>query len=328
MENQLALSNELQTLRDNQSLIPSDLKEDILAYVENHKIEIDFDYRDTLSDKQIEKLFSNKRIIEGLYEIGESIMESNLDYQSDLEYELVKEVIKEFELDEDSYEHDKYEDFIEEVKQLVYDNLEVNYDFDSLLKDTDVNVVAVLYSNYDCQSSNYCSTYSYEPSYFQDMIDFLNINPQEFKKLAKGRLALSGNFPNIKSRTGKSVVDINSFIRELENNSSPSLFIFVNRMSAKEAIDLLSVQEKDNPKQYLTVKKGTMCGLFCHWQGGGSMMECEVIQDSMIKTYKDKYTYVELDEEHVRHSYTLSQVYGCYDSIYANGGFQNFYIKK
>ncbi len=293
----------------------------IVKYVQDNPIEIYWDYRDELSKEQIEEIFADtsteEKLMECVWSVQDSIMDMNLDYSFSLETEFQDQVLKEFDLE------DIEDDRKESLYELIRDNIVFDWNFDKLFSKSSVNVVVTAHSNYDCLSSDWAmeSTYEYYDSYFGDMLDFLNINPAKFKEEVDkiDYLNTGGEFPDLPERNDKEVIKIEDLLQELNNNTSPSNYIFITRMPVDEAIEFFKEKEK---AEYVLIKKDTISGLFSHFQGGGSLLECYVKQDSFIKikTDKSKHTCLDIEVEPVKHYYTVADVYGIYNSEFERGG--------
>jgi hypothetical protein len=116
-----------------------------------------------------------------------------------------------------------FDRYADEFRQEVYargysDGIE------KLLKNTCAIPVRIeLLSNYDCINSHWFESqggFSYEESYFGDMVDALRLNPKKVKQLllAHGEKA-RGRFPDRKSRDGLELVSYEQFYEELINSS-------------------------------------------------------------------------------------------------------------
>ncbi len=300
--------------------LTEEIKEKLIDFVKNSTQEIYWDYRDSLSKEQYKDLFKAKTLEE---------FKNNL---NDLECELWENCIEETNRIEDYLienamsESNISEDLQDEVRELLQEYFNIDLNEKDLYKNTSLNMVLTLYSNYDCLNSNWLesqSGYSYKESYFGDLLDTLNINPQTFKKRVKelGYFPVAGKFPNYKYRDGKEVVSIDSLIRELENTSSgANLLTFIVETTLDEAIEMF---EKYLDSKYVSIKKGTMCGLFDSFNGGGSVLELKVVNGQRkIKLKKDEYTHLTLNVEEGVHHYTIDKVYGMCRGYCSNGGFE------
>lgn len=86
-------------------------KEDIQKYIEQNQPEIYWDQRDELSAEQIETIVTDP---DGLQSVEDEIWENNIDYISEMEDSLIKEVISEFDLEGDQ-DDDKFREFCQGI---------------------------------------------------------------------------------------------------------------------------------------------------------------------------------------------------------------------
>ena len=114
---------------------------EIQKYLENNPIKIYWDYNNSLSHKDIQKILSSK---DGLLDLEEELYEMNIDYIYNLEYELCKSVIEEFELDIEP------DEFREEFIDYIFSDINI----EGLLNNTpDLTILTKVHSNYDCTTS-------------------------------------------------------------------------------------------------------------------------------------------------------------------------------
>lgn len=115
---------------------------------------------------------------------------------------------------------DEYED---EIRDEIYSRNDSDVVKDLIRNTDDIPIQVEMLSNYDCINSNWFESqggYSYEESYFGDMVDSLNLNPAKVKKLLTGHgCKVYGRFPNRKGRNGK------ERNRSLTNNFTRNLSI-------------------------------------------------------------------------------------------------------
>ena len=102
---------------------------------------------------------------------------------------------------------DEYED---EIRDEIYSRNDSDVVKDLIRNTDDIPIRVEMLSNYDCINSNWFESqggYSYEESYFGDMVDSLNLNPAKVKKLLTGHgCKVYGRFPNCKGRNGKELM--------------------------------------------------------------------------------------------------------------------------
>lgn len=279
------------------------------------------DYRDSLDEhtKIIQKCIDEKSA-DLLYEaIDEWYSESPFYAFEYLDKELISDICNKFEIEEDEAE-EILEEFRDEIRDHYY-----NVDDSNVLKDLvrnsdSIQVRVPLYSNYDCINSHYFEGgYSYKESYFGDMVDVLNLNPAKVKKmLLENDVEVYGAFPNYKHREGKELVSYEKFWQELENSScGANLLVFVGKVDIQDLID------NNFELKEITVPKGNKCGLFSDFQGGGSVIEMELLRDFKIKldvprkknlTKYDSFSLL-IDETN---GYSINEVYGVSSEFFGN----------
>lgn len=279
-----------------------------------------WDYRDQLSSEQINTILTKK---EGLNDVEVEIWENNIDYSYDLEIKHLEDVLGYFksELEEELGEEPDLEELSKELRDEFLDLLGVDTNIKDLIRNSrSVNCRVQLYSNYDCINSNWyvesSGGYTYEESYFGALVDVLNLNPSKVKKAFEARnIKCAGKFPNKKSRDGKEYVDYTKLAIEMENNSCTGLLAIVCK------IDLMDVVENGMPMKFI-IPKGNNCGIYSDFQGGGSMIECELIRDMEIDTAKrgdTEFDHFSLMPDTKDHGYTMkNDVYGVTDDFFGD----------
>ncbi|MFR9618943.1 MAG: hypothetical protein SNI12_05425, partial [Rikenellaceae bacterium] len=144
---------------------------------------------------------------------------------------------------------------------------------ETLLRNTDEQLVRIeMHSNYDCINSHqFERVYSYEQSYFGDMVDALCLNPSKVQSEFEGAgLKCEGAFPDKVERNGKEYVSYLSFATEISNSVTPAnLLTFMGKLNIEE------LYKADFIVGQVTIPKGNCCGLYSPSNGGGSLMEME-----------------------------------------------------
>ena len=245
-------------------------------------------------------------------------------WYSDAEWEAVKEIIaklkeecvvfNDFEEEEVDTFFDEHED---EIRNEIYSRNDSDVLAELIRHTDDIPVRVEMLSNYDCINSNWFESqggYSYEESYFGDMIDSLNLNPAKVKKLLlEHGYEAHGRFPNRKSRDGKEQVSYEQFYEELINSCcGANLLTYTGKVNLKELYNAgFSLKE-------VIIPKGNCCGLFSSTYGGGSLLEMELKQDVRLKLeVKDYHGFrFRLDEERSKYDYSVRHVYGVDDSFF------------
>lgn len=275
------------------------------------------DYRESLdnSPDTIEKCLEAKNS-DVLYEkldewYSGQECESVYNIMEELKKELVRSGYKKWEAEK------FFEENEEEIKNEIYSRDDSDPLKDLLRNTNKIPVRVELLSNYDCINSHWLESYggySYEESYFGDMVDALNLNPCKVKRLLieHGEKTI-GKFPDKRSRNGKEQVSYEQFYAELINSCcGANLLTYVAKVDVQELYDVnFSFSE-------IVIPKGNKCGLYSSMQGGGSLMEMELRADVKLHLTPNNYPYFRLElEKHGRgYDYSIKEVYGVYDSFY------------
>ena len=247
-------------------------------------------------------------------------------WYSDTEWEAVREIIaklKEECIVSGDFEKEDVNAFFNEHEDEIRDEIYSRNDSDvlvELIKHTDdIPVRVEMFSNNDCINSNWFESqggYSYEESYFGDMVDTLNLNPAKVKKLLlEHGYKAHGRFPNRKSRDGKEQVSYEQFYEELINSScGANLLIYIGKVNLKE------LYEAEFSLKEVIIPKGNCCGLFSSTFGGGSLLEMELKQDVRLKLEVKSCNgfRFRLDDERSKYDYSVQHVYGVDDSFFGN----------
>lgn len=279
------------------------------AHVDKYSPEIYWDRNERLSPSYVEAIIDGR-----INEVEDELWETNLDYVCELEQAAIKDAIEEYSelVLGDEYTDDELQEAIDAAQDLVY--VSVNLNLRRLIERETVPFRLTLYSNFDCINSHWFETsgggYSYEESYFGDVVDFLRLNPQALKrKLVEYDIPTIGRWPSRNSR--KPQVDLDEFVTEMVNScSGANLFVVLGRVFLDEFIKC------SNPSS-VTFPHGANCGFFSSFQGGGSTLECRLKPGATVKLGQwggTKYDNVQLvpDSE----GYSVQQVFGCDTSIF------------
>ncbi|GHV18449.1 hypothetical protein FACS1894169_15130 [Bacteroidia bacterium] len=209
-----------------------------------------------------------------------------------------------------------FEENAEGIKEAIYGRDDSNPLKDLLGNTGKIPVRVELLSNYDCINSHRLESsggYSYEGSYFGDMVDALNLNPAKVKEVLTGRgEKTTGKFPDKCSRNGKEQVSYEQFYIELENSCCGA-----NLLTYAATIDLQKLYEADFNLPEVIIPKGNACGLFSSMQGGGSLMEMELKDDVRLHLTGGYPCFrLRVEEDGKGYDYSIRQVYGVIDSFY------------
>ena len=246
-----------------------------------------------------------------------SVIEMNEDYEYNCIKDCIKEVVNEVMNDNNFINDDNIFEFVDEFRHYV------NFDWDlkKLARNTGlVNIRLHLKSNYDCINSHWLENqcgYFYKESYFGAMVDCLNLNPKVLKTymLDKGFKCV-GTYPNKKGRNGKELVSYENFINEnLNSCCGANELVFIGKINLNDCLNV----GKDI--KTITIPKGNNCGIFSNFQGGGSIFECELLNDLTIdlnKTGSTMYDGFKLELETKDFGYSIDSVYGVDNSFFGN----------
>lgn len=275
------------------------------------------DYRDSL-DNHLDtiEICIREKCANTLYEdIDEWFSDSEYSRVLEIMEDLKKELMK---MDYKKWEAEKFfEDNEEEIKETIFERDDSDPLKDLIRNTSKIPVRIELLSNYDCINSHWLESsagYSYEESYFGDMVDALRLNPHKVKKIliTNGEKTI-GKFPNKRSRDGKEQVSYEQFYEELENSTCGA-----NLLTYVSTIDVGKLIESNFNITEIIVPKGNICGLYSSMQGGGSILEMELKRDVKLNLTKGRYPYyrLEIDKYGWDYDYSIKQVYGVCDSFF------------
>ena len=248
------------------------------------------------------------------------------EWYGDAEYEAVHGIMEKLKEecfvfnDFDEHEVDAFFDEHEDaIRDEIYSRNDSDVVKDLIRYTDDIPIRVEMLSDYDCINSNWFESqggYSYEASYFGDMVDSLNLNPAQVKKLLISHgYKVYGRFPNRKSRNGKEQVSYEQFYEELINSCcGANLLTYIGKVSLKELYDA------DFSLKEVIIPKGNCCGLFSSTYGGGSLLEMELKQDVKLKLEVKGCNgfRFRLDDERSKYDYSIQYVYGVDDSFFNN----------
>ena len=254
------------------------------------------------------------------------LWEKASEWYGDAEYEAVHGIMEKLKEecfvfnDFDEHEVDAFFDEHEDaIRDEIYSRNDSDVVKDLIRYTDDIPIRVEMLSDYDCINSNWFESqggYSYEASYFGDMVDSLNLNPAQVKKLLISHgYKVYGRFPNRKSRNGKEQVSYEQFYEELINSCcGANLLTYIGKVSLKELYDA------DFSLKEVIIPKGNCCGLFSSTYGGGSLLEMELKQDVKLKLEVKGCNgfRFRLDDERSKYDYSIQHVYGVDDSFFNN----------
>lgn len=194
-----------------------------------------------------------------------------------------------------------------------WDDQDESCDIDDMLCESEYNARLLQHSNYDCWVPPYdCGGLESYDGTLKETIDMLGLNPADVKKELSAWCNCTGSWPNRPNR--KPVVDVKEFSRCGEDCPNYGLWGFLGLIKGSY------LQDKNfTIPDTAVIPKGTICGWYNTWNGGGTCHEIETIRDVSIKELKknlrskSEYTRLsfELDEKDADNGYSITQqVYG------------------
>lgn len=249
------------------------------------------------------------------------LLEHISDWFSDYEQDRIADIIKELKsvCSKQGYSNEQIELFFEEndnlIREEIYNRDDSNV-IEILLHNTnDMPIRIEMHSNYDCINSHYFEEqYSYNNTYFGDMVDRLNLNPDEVKRVfTEHGIKCDGYFPNLVERNGNEAVSYLQFAQEISNSVSPA-----NLLTFMARINVMELYKAEFTIGQVTISKGNCCGLYSPTHGGGSIMEMELQRDIIISLkgiINFDYCALQIDAD-TNNSYSLKNVYGVIDCFF------------
>lgn len=272
----------------------------IISYIENNGIEIYVDYRDELSEEDVEKILEGKAD-EVRWEIEENCFHDEVpDYYWD-------DLCEEVGITEEQLELYKQSDEMFWPSYYLDD-----HGWNQLIGNTNVNIVGIVW-HAEWNFNNWAYSGPVHYSDVKDSLRILNINPKEFyEKLRGGSMTsgpgkLKGWFPDMPQR--KAAVDVN----ELYDNMC-SLYDGVLHFCFGDLADIMDVVSSNSKD--LIVKKGTNVVFYDRGNGAG-ITEVELQEDVTIRR-KD----IEFRND-TNNRYGVQACYGFSQSYWNEGSVQN-----
>ena len=314
-------SIEMEEIREKTELEMGSIWDHEKLTLEEVTSEMDAQYRLFDSDP-IDNLNDYLNIVQECIETGckdalNEVVDQLTDYQID---ESVYEVISELKtkLEEKGYEVDELDDFFDLYEGEIVDEIharDVSEPLEQLVNNTGLDGQVCAYidmtSSFDCVNSYELESengFSYDKSYFGDMIDQLNLNPSKVEKLLHAEGAKTvGDFPDIPARDGQEFVRYDQFVEELVNNPDLGLLVFLTKVDLKELVD------KDFDVQEVVVPKGNRCGLFFSGIGSGSLLGMELQRDIKLDVRHEeegrRMMWLTLDDKSVKRGCSIQETY-------------------
>ncbi len=219
--------------------------------------------------------------------------------------------------------HPYIEDWLEEADNKdeileIIEDRDTSKPYEEMLGRSKVYGRAMLYTNYDCFPHNYDmgNTYYYD-EYFKDMVDVLCLNPTKVKQVFNQKgIHTTGRWPDKPKRNDNEAVRYEDLADEMLNQCCYCLLTFMGLIPLTDLY-------KNNFGEYkkIMIPKGNNCGMFNNWNGGGSLMEMELLRDLYIPVEfprKTQYDRCELcvDEPRCGNGYCINEVYGLMSSAW------------
>lgn len=236
------------------------------------------------------------------------LCEYNTVHASEIERHIRLNVIEDYEneicevlnISEDEFDPDDYLDDVEDYYPTVY------IDPKDVFSGEYIQMRVTLFSDFDCQESHWLQSqegYTYENSYFGDMVDALNLCPQKVKQtLVRHGIKVYGTWRAKKNRHGKEFVDYDKFVAEIVNNTCPSNLTFPVLV---DLYDLWKISDYDETViRKVIIPKNANLGLFSSFHGGGSTMELQLNREMTINLETSDWGIVPDS------GYGISEVYG------------------
>lgn len=295
------------------------LKTDIIRFIELNQPEVDWSMEyEGFTDDQITKIFSGDAKA-----VEREIRSWNDEHLFELENGLLDFVIENFKsplarcfnIKEENL--NAWNDLPDEFHEDFREHIIVDLKIEDIQKE--INVRLTLFSNYDCMNSYWfeCTGgyggFRYQESYFRDVLRLLKLNPYRMKQMIEQRDPVQGYWPHLPSRDGRELVDYYEFFRDLENNHSPAVnFVIIGKVKMKDMFQFKI------PNKVL-IPEGTLCGFYSSSHGGGSLIECPIENDTVLKLGqigKTEYDTLLMVPETDEYGHTIDDVFGCDDSIF------------
>lgn len=249
---------------------------------------------------------------DALYEVVDQATDDQID-------EAVYEVMSELKtkLVDNGYSANEVDTFFSDYEGEIVDEIhvrDVSEPIEQLVNNTGLDGQVRAYidmtSSFDCVNSYELESengFSYNKSYFGDMIDQLNLNPSKVEKLLHAEGAKTvGAFPDISVRDGQEFVRYDQFVEELVNNPDLGLLVFLTKVELKELVD------KDFDVQEVVVPKGNRCGLFFSGVGSGSILGMELQRDIKLDVRHEeagRRMWLTLDDKSVKRGCSIQETY-------------------
>lgn len=286
---------------------------------EEWQFEIYCSYDDEFSDSSIIKFC---KADDPRSEMEETLWEWACDYDDSW---LFDEIKKEF-------DSETYEACEDEIIEYINEHTSFNYPENHFNRDVCVNImVDTGDANYDFVKNNVLNYYNYYTGgklESEASITWLSKQQRKKTKLDKAIKKCLSKYPDkdFTKREMERDFFVESVIQELENlTCHMSILTFLVKMPLFQLFDLLEAikaEEKLNESYdankrkgtgYIVIDKNTECGLFCPWQGGGSVLEIELDKDVKLPI---KYIFSAMPDGSKQFGYDVGDAYGLLESAW------------
>lgn len=302
----------------------SDILSKLICVNEDGGIEIYTDYRDReLSNKFLSEIFENdnpREAFEG--ELYDWASDYAMDYGED---ELEEEIRRELSEEEEEFFTDNFDEIWDFVKEKTY----FYYNADDFNEDIKVNIMVDCGNgNYDYTCDNVLNWYANEKDGSIDAessVLWLARTQGKATALRKACKKVHRGDGNYIDRDKQPDKFVESCIQEFENLSSGTgTLTFLVKMPLFQLFDLMGLKNEEyddsakydprlnKSKSYILLGRETICGLFCPWDGGGSVLGIELDKDVKLPV---KFAEICVEGCKMR-GYDVDEVYGLLSSCW------------
>lgn len=282
------------------------VEDKIAEYIDNHPIEIYVDYRDELSDKQVEMLVEGRKD-DVIMDIEDYAYQQSYDGEFDSYWEELR--------DEVGCDQADIDDWLSSVDGFWPGYYLSDSGYRQLLRNTSTKVLGIVWdAEFNFNNWAYGGPLSY--SDVKETFKILGINPYEFKKDAltrgsgsntMGEGKFKGYFPDMPNRVPK--IDP----KELLDNLCV-LYDSVMTFCLGDLENIAEVLADDN--KYVTFKKGTNV-VFYEFGGGAGVTEVQLTDDVTMKRNQVEFR---LDNSFM---YGVQACYGFTDNYWTEGAIKS-----
>lgn len=204
------------------------------------------------------------------------------------------------------YALNNYDDLLSDMRDIFYDYVDIKYPIDSFLNDTiKINIF------WDAKNQS-----GYDDSFLVWLLHTQHIllkDHKYLKKLLNNLHSYMALYDKLSSKDRKQLEEdyknnifLKSLIDEIHNCylDSPRDLCFIASVSIKDYFYLIQENKR------FTIKKDAMCGLVDKYNGGGSILEIQLLNDIVVNTNDISIKVEGIDR------YTVNDIYGLCGSCY------------